>query len=129
MTAVLLLALGQFAAAMLTITVFLLVARQIGIVFYQDAGMVILIFVLTAFALIGAVWGVFVRPWWLYLIASSALATLTLYLSFALMDAFVAGTQAKLGPGGTAFLLPIFAFILTYPLGGIAQWLIGLAKR
>ena len=129
MTAVLLLALGQFAVAMLTITVFLLIARQIGIAFYQDAAIVILIFVMTAFALIGAVWGVFVRPWWVYLIASSLLAALTLFLTFALMDWLVAGTQAKLGPAGTAFLFPMLAFILAYPLGGIAQWLIGLAKR
>ena len=129
MTAVLLLALGQFAVAMLTITVFLLIARQIGIAFYQDAAIVILIFVMTAFALIGAIWGVFARPWWVYLIASSLLAALTLFLTFALMDWLVAGTQAKLGPAGTAFLFPMLAFILAYPLGGIAQWLIGLAKR
>ena len=129
MIAVLLLALGQFAAAMLAITVFLFVARQIGIAYYQDQGIVMLIFVMSAFALIGAIWGVFVRPWWVYLIASSALAALTLYLTFALMDWLVAGTLAKLGSGGTAFLFPILAFILTYPLGGLVQWLIGLAKR
>ena len=113
MIAVLLLALGQFAAAMLTITVFLFVARQIGIAFYQDAGIVILIFVMSAFALIGAVWGVFVRPWWIYLIASSLLALLLFQLTSLLIDVFQAGTQAKLGPAGTAFLFPMLAFILT----------------
>lgn len=129
MTTVLLLAIGQFAVAMLTITVFLFIARQIGIAFYQDAAIVILVFAMTAFALIGAVWGVFVRPWWVYLIASSLLAGLTLILTFALIDALVAGTQAKMGPAGTAFLFPMLAFILMYPLGGMAQWLIGLLKR
>lgn len=129
MTAVLLLALGQFAAALLTITVFLFVARQLGIVFYQDAGIMIVIFGMTAFAVIGAVWGVFVRPWWLYLIASSLLALLLFVLANWLIDVFVAGTQEKLGPAATGFLFPVFAFILTYPLGGIVQWLIGLVKR
>ena len=113
MIAVLLLALVQFMAAMLAIAMFLLIARQVSGDLVQS----------------GAVWGVFVRPWWVYLIASSLLAALTLYLTFALMDAVVAGTLAKLGPAGTVFLLPILVFIFTYPLGGIAQWLIGLAKR
>jgi uncharacterized MnhB-related membrane protein len=129
MIAVALLTLGQFAAALLSITVFLLIAQQIGIVFYQDAGIVTLVFMMTAFAVIGALWGVFVRPWWLYLIASSLLAGLLFALTFWLIDAFVAGTQAKIGAAGTAFLFPMLAFIVAYPLGGIAQWLIGLAKR
>ena len=129
MTAVLLLTLGQFAAAALTIAVFLLIARQIGTVFYQDGAMVILVFVMSSFAVIGAVWCVFVRPWWVYLIASSLLAGLLFTLMFWLIDALVAGTQAKMGPAGTVFLLPMLAFLLTYPLGGIAQWLIGLVKR
>ena len=129
MTAVLLLTFGQFAAAALTITVFLLIARQMGTVFYQDGAIVILVFMMSAFAAIGAVWGVFVRPWWVYLIASSLLAVLLFILTFWLIDAFVAGTQAKMGPAGTVFLFPMLAFILTYPLGGIAQWLIGVAKR
>ena len=129
MTSVLLLTLGQFAAAMLTITVFLFVARQMGTVFYQDGAIVILVFIMSVFALLGAIWGVFVRPWWVYLIASSLLAGLLFALTFWLIDAFVAGTQAKMGPAGTAFLFPMLAFILAYPLGGIAQWLIGLVKR
>ena len=129
MTSVLLLALGQFAAATLTITVFLFIAKQMGIAFYQDTAIVILVFALSAFALIGAVWGVFVRPWWLYLIASILLVGLMITLTFALMDWLVPGTQAKLGPAGTAFLFPMLAFILAYPLGGIVQWLIGMFKR
>lgn len=129
MVAVLLLALGQFVAAMLIVTVFLLISRQIGTVFYQNGALLIMVFVLTAFALIGAVWGVFVRPWWVYMLASSALAALTLYLMFAFVDCLVPGTQTKLGPAGTVFLLPILTFVFTYPLGGIVQWLIGLTKR
>ena len=129
MIAVLLLALGQFVAAMFVMTAFLLIARQLTGDFYQSGALLLSVFVLTAFALIGAVWGVFVRPWWTYLIVSSALAALTLYLTFALMDWLVAGTLAKLGPAGTVFLLPILTFIFGYPIGGIAQWLIGLAKR
>jgi hypothetical protein len=129
MIPVVLLALGQFVAAMLTITVYLLIARQIGVAFYQDTGLVLLIFLLTALVLIGAIWGVFVRPWWLYMLVSSALAAATFFLAFALIDVFVPGTLAKLGPAGTAFLFPILAFIFAYPAGGIVQWLIGLARR
>lgn len=129
MIAVLLLALVQFMAAMLAIAMFLLIARQVSGDLVQSGAVLVTVFVLTAFALVGAVWGVFVRPWWVYLIASSLLAALTLYLTFALMDAVVAGTLAKLEPAGTVFLLPILVFIFTYPLGGIAQWLIGVAKR
>ena len=129
MIPVALLALMQFIGALLTITVFLFIARQIGTAFYQDGAVVILVFVMSAFALTGAIWGVFVRPWWVYLIASSLLAALLLILTFWLIDAFVAGTQAKLGPAGTAFLFPILAFILVYPLGGVVQWLIGLVRR
>ena len=129
MTAVLLLTLGQFVAAMLLVTAFLLIARQVAGDFYQSGALLLLVFVLTAFALIGAVWGAFVRPWWVYMFASSALAALTLFLTFALVDWLIAGTTAKLGPAGTVFLLPILVFIFTYPLVGVAQWLIGLAKR
>lgn len=129
MIAVLLLALGQFVAAMVIVTAILLIARQITGDFYQSGAVLLMVFVLTAFAIIGAVWGVFVRPWWLYMIVSSLLAALTLFLTLALFDWLVPGTMAKLGPGGTVYLLPILAFIFTYPLGGIVQWLIGLAKR
>ena len=129
MISVALLALTQFIGALLAITAFLVVARQIGTAFYQDGAVVILVSVMSAFALTGAIWGVFVRPWWLYMIASSLLSALLLALTFWLLDAFVAGTQAKLGPAGTAFLFPILAFVLMYPLGGIGQWLIGLVRR
>ncbi len=129
MIAVLLLALGQFTAALLTITVFLFVVRQFGVVFYQYSRTDIIMFALTAFAVTGAVWGVFVRPWWLYLIASSLLALLLLQLTISLVDALAAGTNARLGPEALAFLWPVIVFVLTYPLGGIVQWLIGLAKR
>ncbi len=129
MIAVLLLALGQFAAAMLIVTAFLLIARQVAGDFYQSGALMLLVFVLTALGLTGAVWGVFVRPWWVYMIASSLLAALALFLAFVVVDWLIPGTITKLGPGGTVFLLPILVFIFSYPLGGIIQWLIGLTKR
>jgi hypothetical protein len=129
MVQVTLLALGQFVGAMVAVAVYLLISRQTGLRFDQDAGVILLVFLLTALALVGAVWGVFVRPWWVYMLVSSVLAMGVLFLSFALMDWVFPGTIAKLGPAGTVFLLPMLAFIFAYPTGGLVQWFIGLARR
>jgi hypothetical protein len=129
MGSVALLALGQFAAVMLTVTVYLFIARQFGLAFYQDAGVVWLVFLMTALVVIGAIWGVFVRPWWVYWLVSAALGIVALALSFLLIDVFGKGTLDKLGPGGTVFLFPLLAFFFAYPFGGFLQWLIGLLKR
>jgi hypothetical protein len=73
--------------------------------------------------------GVFVRPWWLYFLSSSILATLLLGLTFPLIDVFAPGTLNKIGPGGTVFLLPMLAFLFSYPLGGLIQWFMGLTRK
>jgi hypothetical protein len=126
---VLILTAKQCAAALGSIAVYLLIARQFGLVFYQNAALIILVMALTVFAVIGAVQGIFVRPWWLYLLSSSILAALLLGVSFWLIDFFVSGTLNKLGPGGTVFLLPMLAFLFSYPLGGVIQWFMGLARK
>ena len=129
MIPVLILTAKQCAAAMGSIAVYLLIARQFGLEFYQNAALIVLVMALTVFAVIGAVQGVFVRPWWLYLLSSSILATLLLGVTFPLIDVFAPGTLNKLGPGGTVFLLPMLAFLFSYPLGGVIQWFMGLSKR
>ncbi len=128
MIPVVLLCLQQFIGAALVITVFLVVSRQIGLSFYQNAAVLLTVFILSGLALVGAVWGIFVRPWWLYLIVSSLLAVAIFFLTFALLDLLVPGTLAKLGPAGTVFLLPMLAFFFAYPTGGVLQWLLKLTK-
>jgi hypothetical protein len=80
-------------------------------------------------AVVGAVQGVFVRPWWLYLIGSSILAFAWLSIMFPLIDLIVPGTTARMGAGGIVFLFPMLAFIFSYPLGGVLQWLMGLTQK
>ena len=110
------------------IAVYLGVARLMGLGFYQDAGMVLLVFILTGLVLIGAVWGVFVRPWWVYVIASSLVGLAVLAVMFVLIDVIAPGTGNKMGPGATVFLLPMLAFFFAYPMGGVAQWVLGLMR-
>ena len=129
MTDVLLLVVKQGAAALALVAAYLGVAKLIGPEFYRDAGLVFLVFGLTALVFIGAVWGVFVRPWWVYLIASGILGLGMLLGTFWLIDVFVPGTLDKIGPGGTVFLLPMLAFFFLYPASGMAQWVIGMLTK
>jgi hypothetical protein len=126
---VLILTAKQAVVALASIAVYLLISRQFGLAFYQNAALIILVMALTGFAVIGAVQGVFVRPWWLYLLSSSILAMMLLSLILPLIDLLAPGTLERLGPGKTVFLLPILAFMCSYPLGGVIQWLMGLGKR
>jgi hypothetical protein len=129
MVPVLVLVAKQCAAALSSVAVFLLVSRLIGVDFFQSEAQMVLVLALTIFALVGAVTGVRVRPWWLYLVASVGAAWLTLIGTFWLSDAIVPGTTTKLGPGGIVFLLPMMVFVFAYPLSGVAQWLVGPTKK
>jgi hypothetical protein len=129
MLPVLMLLAKQYATVIASITVYLLISRQIGHGFYQSESLMILVIILTAFAVVGAVQGVFVRPWWLYLLASSILAFAWLSVMFPLIDLIVPGTLERMGAGGIVFLLPMLAFIFSYPLGGVIQWLMGLSYK
>jgi hypothetical protein len=129
MLPVLILTSKQAAIALVVIAVYLLIARQFGLAFYQNEALIVLVIGLTVFAVVGATQGVFVRPWWLYLLCSGVLAMLVLGLTFPLIDVFGPGTLDKIGPGGTVFLLPMLAFMFSYPLGGVIQWVIGLTQK
>ena len=129
MIPVLMLLAKQYATVIGSITVYLLISRLVGLEFYQSESLMILVFILTGLAVIGAVQGVFVRPWWLYLLGSSILAFAWLSIMFPLIDLIVPGTNARMGPGGTVFLFPMLAFIFSYPLGGVIQWLMGLSQK
>jgi hypothetical protein len=48
---------------------------------------------------------------------------------FPLIDLIVPGTTARMGAGGIVFLFPMLAFIFSYPLGGVLQWLMGLTQK
>jgi hypothetical protein len=129
MIPVLILLAKQYATVIGAITVYLLISRLIGLAFYQSEAMVILVMLLTGFAVIGAVQGVYVRPWWLYLIGSCILALAWLAIMFPLIELIGPGTNDKMGPGGIVFLFPMLAFIFSYPLGGVIQWLMGLTQK
>jgi hypothetical protein len=129
MIPVLMLLAKQYATVIVSITVYLLISRLIGLEFYQSESLMILVFILTGLAVVGAVQGVFVRPWWLYLIGSSILAFAWLSIMFPLIDLIVPGTTARMGAGGIVFLFPMLAFIFSYPLGGVLQWLMGLTQK
>jgi hypothetical protein len=129
MIPVLLLLAKQYATVIGSITVYLLISRLIGLEFYQSESLMILVFILTGLAVVGAVQGVFVRPWWLYLLASSILAFAWLSVMFPFIDLIVPGTVEKMGAGGIVFLFPMLAFIFSYPLGGVLQWLMGLTQK
>jgi hypothetical protein len=129
MIPVLMLLAKQYAAVIVSITVYLLISRLIGVAFYQSESLMVLVIILTVFAVVGAVQGVFVRPWWLYLLASSILAFAWLSIMFPLIDLIVPGTVEKMGAGGIVFLFPMLAFIFSYPLGGAMQWLMGLTQK
>jgi hypothetical protein len=129
MIPVLMLLAKQYAAVIGLTSVYLLISRLIGLAFYQSEAMVILVILLTVFAVVGAVQGVFARPWWLYLIASSILALAWLGIMFPLIDLIGPGTNDKMGPGGIVFLFPMLAFIFSYPLGGVIQFLMGLTQK
>ena len=119
----------QYAIVIASITLYLLISRLIGLGFYQSESLMILVFILTGLAVVGAAQGVFVRPWWLYLIGSSILALAWLSVMFPLIDLIAPGTVEKMGPGGIVFLFPMLAFIFSYPLGGVVQWLMGLTHK
>jgi hypothetical protein len=129
MIPVLMLLAKQYAAVIGSITVYLLISRLIGLAFYQSKSLMVLVILLTVFAVVGAVQGVFVRPWWLYLLASSILAFAWLSVMFPLIDLIVPGTVEKMGAGGIVFLFPMLAFIFSYPLGGVLQFLMGLTQK
>jgi hypothetical protein len=129
MIPVLMLLARQYVIVIVSITVYLLIARQIGLGFYQSESLMVLVIILTVFAVVGAVQGVFVRPWWLYALASSILAFAWLSVMFPLIDLIVPGTVEKMGAGGIVFLFPMLAFIFSYPLGGVMQWLMGLTQK
>jgi hypothetical protein len=129
MKMVLMLLAKQYVVVIVSITLYLLISKLIGLKFYQSESLVVLVILLTVFAVIGAVQGVFVRPWWLYLLASSILAFAWLSIMFPLIDLIVPGTVEKMGPGGIVFLFPMLAFIFSYPLGGAMQWLMGLTQK
>jgi hypothetical protein len=129
MIPVLMLLAKQYATVIVSITVYLLISRLIGLEFYQSESLMILVFILTGLAVVGAVQGVFMRPWWLYLIGSSILAFAWLSIMFPLIDLIVPGTTARMGAGGIVFLFPMLAFIFSYPLGGVLQWLMGLTQK
>jgi hypothetical protein len=129
MIPVLMLLARQYMIVIVSITVYLLTSRQIGLGFYQSESLILLVILLTVFAVVGAVQGVFVRPWWLYLLASSILAFAWLSVMFPLIDLIVPGTVEKMGAGGIVFLFPMLAFIFSYPLGGVMQWLLGLTQK
>jgi hypothetical protein len=129
MIPVLILLAKQYATWIGSITVYLLISRLIGLEFYQSESLMILVFILTGLAVFGAVQGVYVRPWWLYLIGSCILAFAWLSIMFPLIDLIVPGTNARMGPGGIVFLFPMLAFIFSYPLGGVMQWLMGLSQK
>jgi hypothetical protein len=129
MIPVLMLLAKQYAAVIGSITVYLLISRLIGLEFYQSESLMVLVILLTGFAVVGAVQGVYVRPWWLYLLGSSILAFAWLSVMFPLIDLIVPGTVEKMGAGGIVFLFPMLAFIFSYPLGGVLQWLMGLTQK
>jgi hypothetical protein len=129
MIPVLILLAKQYATLIGSITVYLLISRLIGLEFYQSESLMILVILLTVFSVVGAVQGVFVRPWWLYLIGSCVLAFAWLSVMFPLIDLIVPGTNARMGAGGIVFLFPMLAFIFSYPLGGVMQWLMGLTQK
>jgi hypothetical protein len=129
MIPVLMLLAKQYATVIGSITVYLLISRLIGLEFYQSESLMILVIILTGLAVVGAVQGVYVRPWWLYLIASSILAFAWLSILFPLIDLIGPGTNARMGAGGIVFLFPMLAFIFSYPLGGVIQWLMGLTQK
>ena len=120
----------QVVIVMVSITVYLLISRQIGVAFYQSESLMILVVLLTVFVVIGAIQGVFVRPWWLYLLGSSVLALpgVSCFI-FPLIDLIVPGSTQKMGPGGIVFLVPMLTFIYSYPLGGVLQWVKGMAAK
>jgi hypothetical protein len=129
MVPVLMLLAKQYATVIGSITVYLLISRLIGLEFYQSESLMVLVILLTIFAVVGAVQGVLIRPWWLYLLASSILAFAWLSVMFPLIDLIVPGTVEKMGAGGIVFLFPMLAFIFSYPLGGVMQWLMGLTQK
>jgi hypothetical protein len=129
MIPVLMLLAKQYAAVIGLTSVYLLISRLVGLAFYQDGAMIILVFILTGMTVVGAVQGVFVRPWWLYLIGSCILALAWLALMFPLIELIGPGTNNKMGPGGIVFLFPMLAFIFSYPLGGVLQFLMGLTQK
>ena len=129
MIPVLMLLAKQYAIVIASITVYLLISRQIGLEFYQGESLMVLMILLTLLAVIGAVQGISVRPWWLYLLGSSILAFAWLNVMFPLIDLIVPGTVERMGAGGIVFLFPMLAFIFSYPLGGVLQWLMGLSQK
>jgi hypothetical protein len=129
MLPVLVLVLKQMAVVIGVIAVLLCVVRMWGLGVYQDTGIVLLIFLMAALVAVAAVWGVFVQPWWVYALAWAVLGGLALLPIFGLVELFGRGTLEKLGPAGTAFLFPMIAFFLLFPLSGVLQFVIGLIRR
>lgn len=129
MLPVLVLVLKQMAVIIALIAVFLGVVRLWGLGVYQDTGIVLLIFLMAALVAVAAVWGVLVQPWWVYALAWAVLGVLALFPIFGLVELFGRGTLEKLGPAGTAFLFPMIAFFVLFPLGGVVQFVIGVIRR
>jgi hypothetical protein len=78
---------------------------------FMEAGTQVILVVLVGLAVVNPVWGIFVKPWWLYLGLSTVGGFFLMALSLSLLDVFRPGTGAQIGPAAMAFLLPAFPFV------------------
>ncbi|MER3553473.1 MAG: hypothetical protein C4331_03745 [Meiothermus sp.] len=111
----------QLGSSLLLVVLGLALARAGAASRYTELGPLLLLMILSLFAVVSPVWGVFARPWWLYTLLSVAAATLLFVGSFALLEALESGAIAKLGPGGMVFLVPIVIYAFLTPLCGLIQ--------
>jgi hypothetical protein len=116
----------QTAAVAVMLTLMLFVSHWVAP--KSEAGFLLSTYLLTFAVIVAALWGIAVRPWWLYallwFVALVALAMLGLVL-FAWLEPDVMNC---IGPGGTAYLLPFIAGFFAFPVGGVLNGLLGLAR-
>jgi hypothetical protein len=79
---------------------------------FKENGSLLILVVLAGLAVVNPIWGIFVKPWWLYVALSTVGGFFLMSLSLSLLDLFRPGTGEQIGPAAMAFLLPAFPFVM-----------------
>jgi hypothetical protein len=95
----------------------------------NEQAITIPIFVQVGVVLVAAVWGIFVKPWWVYAACWAVGLLLFTVLSMLLLSLLEPVQMQKIGPAGTAFILPWIVAFFALPISGVLNWLLRLVRQ
>ena len=90
----------------------------------QEQAIIIPIFVQVAVVLLVAIWGIFVKPWWVYALGWAVGLLLMTVLTVLLLTWFEPVQMQKIGPAGMALMLPWVVALFAFFASGLLNWLL-----